>query len=76
MEAVQELKGNDNPDIDDGDIAAVLMAADELKLLKIFPPTPENIYKAFVKTTDAYINDEKTSKMAVDYYLKKIGEQG
>ena len=58
MEAVQELKGDDNPDIDDGDIAAVLMAADELKLLKIFPPTPENIYKAFVKTTDAYINDE------------------
>ena len=52
------------------------MAADELKLLKIFPPTPENIYKAFVKTTDAYINDETVSKMAVDYYLKKIGEQG
>ena len=76
MEAVQELKGDDNPDIDDGDIAAVLMAADELKLLKIFPPTPENIYKAFVKTTDAYINDETISKMAVDYYLKKIGEQG
>ena len=76
MEAVQELKGDDNPDIDDGDIAAVLMAADELKLLKIFPPTPENIYKAFVKTTDAYINDETVSKMAVDYYLKKIGEQG
>ena len=72
MEAVQELKGDDNPDIDDGDIAAVLMAADELKLLKIFPPTPENIYKAFVKTTDAYINDEKTSKMAVDYYLKRL----
>lgn len=76
MEAVQEFKGDETAPIDDGDIAAVLMAADELRFLKIFPPTPDNVYKAFIKTTDTYINDMESSKKAVDYYLKKMRGNG
>lgn len=76
MEAVQEFKGDETAPIDDGDIAAVLMAADEMRFLKIFPPTTDNVYKAFVKATDTYINDMESSKKAVDYYLKKMRENG
>lgn len=75
MEAVEDLKGDGKPDINDGDLAAVLMAAEELKFLKIFPPTPENTYNVFIKKAKEYILDEDSAKMAVDYYLQKKAEQ-
>lgn len=75
MEAVENLKGDDKPNIDDGDLAAVLMVAEELKFLKIFPQTPENTYNVFIKKANEYILDEDSAKMAVDYYLQKKAKQ-
>ena len=57
-------------DLDEEEIAGVLLAADELESLKIFPNTPENQYNALVQLTMEYIQDETSAKNAVDAFLK------
>ena len=57
------------------DIAAVLMAVDDMEGMKIFPVTNENIYKVFLKTVMSYIQDEETAKAAINFYLKNLSKK-
>lgn len=57
------------------EITGVLMAAEELEELKIFPATQENIYNALLKLTMTYIPDEGTAKMAVSHFLKTTAKK-
>lgn len=58
----------------DEEIAGVLLAADDLEHLKIFPPTDANIYCAFVRMTKQYIQDEVRAQKLVDFFLAEIGQ--
>ena len=57
------------------DMAAVLMAVDDMEGMKIFPVTNENIYKVFLKTVMSYIQDEETAKAAINFYLKNLSKK-
>lgn len=62
-------------ELDDEEIAGVLMAADELDELKIFPATYENIYDAFLKLTMRYIPDKESARKAVNHFFKRTAEK-
>lgn len=62
-------------DFSDEEIAGVLLAADDLEHLKIFPPTDENIYRAFVRMSKKYIQDEERAQKVVDFFLAEISQK-
>lgn len=62
-------------EITEEDAIGVLMAAEELQEMKIFPCTPQNIYDAFLKLTYTYVQDEDVAKKAVDVYLQYIKQK-
>lgn len=69
-EVKKRIREFHSDDLDEEEIAGVLLAADELESLKIFPNTPENQYNALVQLTMEYIQDETSAKNAVDAFLK------
>lgn len=58
------------PDLDEEDIACVIMAANEVEGMKIFPATPETIMKAFEKRVLMYTQDEEVTMKGVEAYLR------
>lgn len=59
-----------NAGLDGESAAGILLAADELEDYKIFPATPENLYRVFLRTASAYLQNEADAKKAVDIYLQ------
>ena len=62
-------------EITEEDAIGVLMAAEELQEMKIFPYTPQNVYDAFLKLTYTYVQDEDIAKKAVDVYFQYIKQK-
>ena len=58
------------PDLDEEDIACVIMAANEVEGMKIFPATPETKIKAFEKMVLMYTQDEEATMKGVKAYLR------
>ena len=58
------------PDLDEEDIACVIMAANEVEGMKIFPATPETKMKAFEKMVLMYTQDEEVTMKGVEAYLR------
>ena len=58
--------------LSESDIMGVIMAAEELEEMQIFPNTDENIYNAFLKLAETYILNEQQAKKAVDIFLQAI----
>ena len=58
------------PDLDEEDIACVIMAANEVEGMKIFPATPETKMKAFEKMVLMYTQDEEVTMKGVKAYLR------
>lgn len=56
--------------ISDEDIAGIIFAADELKTMRIFPETKENVYKAFLNIAQIYIQNKEVAQNAVEIYLE------
>lgn len=62
-------------ELSDDAAIGILMAAEEISGTRIFPPTEENIYHAFVKAAENYIPDKEMARTAVDRYLAHLGRQ-
>ena len=62
-------------EIAEEDAIGVLMAAEELQEMKIFPYTPQNVYDAFLKLTYTYVQNEDIAKKAVDVYFQYIKQK-
>lgn len=69
QEEIVKIKSLD-PDLNEEDIACVIMAANEVEGMKIFPDTPETKMKAFEKMVLMYTQDEDISRKGVAAYLK------
>ena len=75
-QSIDEMLENDEEKkLTPEDMAAVLMAVDDMEGMKIFPVTNENIYKVFLKTVMSYIQDEETVKAAINFYLKNLSKK-
>ena len=72
---VKMLEDDEEKKLTPEDMAAVLMAVDDMEGMKIFPVTNENIYKVFLKTVMSYIQDEETAKAAINFYLKNLSKK-
>lgn len=58
------------PDLDEEDIACVIMAANEIEGMKIFPDASEIKKKAFDKMVLMYTQDDIVAEKGVEAYLK------
>lgn len=58
------------PDLDEEDIACVIMAANEIEGMKIFPDASEIKKKAFGKMVLMYTQDDIVAEKGVEAYLK------
>lgn len=60
----------------DGETAAsILLAAEEISEMKIFPRTSDNVYRSFLKTACEYLQDDNLAKQAVDAYLQVLAAE-
>lgn len=60
-------------DFTDEEIVGILLAADDLQSMKIYPMTDQNLHDAFFKTACVYIHNETRALAAVDRFLQVNG---
>ena len=61
--------------LDEETAASILLAAEEVSEMKIFPMTSDNIYRSFLKTACEYLQDDNLAKQAVDAYLQVLAAE-